>query len=501
MHVLTSTEMKEIDKKTSTDFGITEEVLMEQAAMAIVGEIQKDFNKNSHLLFMVGTGNNGGDALAAARILHNEGYENIEVCIIGDENKGSRLFKKQLNTLKQFGFLDFFEFNVDFKNHVSTADCIIDGLIGIGLNGNTNDLIKGVIDIINTFKRGKVLSVDIPSGINANTGEIMGNAILADKTITFGSVKLGHIFFPGREYSGTIKVAPLSFPKSLFNISHRELVTPEMVKKLLPKRPKFSQKYDYGNVLILAGSSEFPGASILSAIGAQKVGAGLVKLITPTPLSSYVLNHEPGIIYKSLMKDKFSLKDFDLISKELKKASVIVIGPGLGRSDETMQFVRNVVEYSRVPIVVDADALYAVDSLSLRKNIVLTPHVGEMKRIVRTDEINIRQNYEYTEKFAKHKRATIVFKDATTIITNGERTYFNITGNTALAKGGSGDLLTGIIAGLVSQGLDVMEASIVASYLSGRTAEIISDEITEYYATPLDIAKNLYKAISEVLNV
>ncbi|GAB6190142.1 NAD(P)H-hydrate dehydratase [Marinitoga arctica] len=498
MHILTAEEMKKIDEQTSIEYGISSEVLMEQAAISLYIELTKIYNKNTHFLFVLGTGNNGGDGLATARLLYNEGYNNIKIAIIGENE--SKLFKKQLNTIKKYGFNNFIDYNNDFKNHVRTAECIIDGLIGIGLKGNLKEKTKEVIHIINSEKRGTVISIDIPSGIDANTGKITEIAIKADKTISFGSYKLGHIFFPGREYSGEVVISPLSFPKKLFNITNRELVTKEMVRKLLPKRPKFSQKYDFGNVVIFAGSSEFPGASILSAIGAQKVGAGLVRLITPSSLSSTVLEHEPGIIYKSLNKDKFSLKDVNTVSNLTKKASVIVIGPGLGRSDETMQFVRNIVEYSNSPIVVDADALYAVDALRLRENIVLTPHVGEMQRIVRTDEIEIRQNYEYTEYFAKKKRATIVFKDATTIITNGDRTYFNITGNSALAKGGSGDLLTGIIAGLIAQGLNVMDASIVASYLSGRTAEIISSEMSEYFTTPLDIAKNIYRAILEVMN-
>lgn len=498
MHILTAEEMKKIDEMTSKNFGIAPDVLMEHAAICLYNEIIKEFNKNTHFLFVLGTGNNGGDGLATARLLYNEGYKNIKIMIIG--NNKSSLFKKNLESIKKYDFQNFIEYDSEFPNHVKTADCIIDGIVGIGLKGELSKKHQEIIEIINKNKRGKVISIDIPSGIDANSGKILGNAIKADKTVTFGSYKLGSIFFPGREFSGEVKVSPLSFPKKIFNISHRELVTKEMVKSLLPKRPKFSQKYDFGNVLILAGSSEFPGASVLSAIGAQKIGAGLVKLITPSSLSSSVLEHEPGIIYKSLNKEKFSLRDIDTISKNIKKASAIVIGPGLGRSNETMQFVRGVVENSKAPIVVDADALYAVDALTLRENIVLTPHVGEMQRIVRTDEIEIRQNYEYTEYFAKNKKATIVFKDATTIITNGEKTFFNITGNTALSKGGSGDLLTGIIAGLIAQGLNVMEASIVASYLSGRTAEIISSEKTEYFSTPLDIAKNLYRALLEVIN-
>ncbi|MBM7559784.1 NAD(P)H-hydrate dehydratase [Marinitoga litoralis] len=498
MYILTAEEMKKIDELTSKEYGISSEVLMEQAAISIYNEIIKEFNKQTHFLFVLGTGNNGGDGLAAARLLYNEGYRNIKIAITG--NNKSELFQKQYETLIKFGFNNFIEIDNNFKNHVSTSECIIDGIIGIGLNGELKKETQEVIETINKYKRGYIISIDIPSGIDSNTGKVLGNAIVADKTITFGSYKLGHIFFPGREYSGKVVVSPLSFPKSLFNISYRELVTKEMVKSLLPKRPKFSHKFDFGNVLILAGSSEFPGASVLSAIGAQKIGAGLVKLITPSALSSSILLHEPGIIYKSLNKKFFSLKDLDLISKDIRKASVIVIGPGLGRSNETMQFVRAVVENSKVPIVVDADALYAVDALKLRDNIVLTPHVGEMQRIVRTDEIDVRQNYEYTEYFAKYRKATILFKDVTTIITNGEKTFFNITGNTALSKGGSGDLLTGIIAGLIAQKLSVLEASIVASYLSGRTAEILSSEKSEYFTTPIDIAKNLYKALMEVIN-
>ncbi|HOB15827.1 MAG TPA: NAD(P)H-hydrate dehydratase [Defluviitoga sp.] len=489
MKVITSSEAKRLDEATIMK-GISEETLMEQAAFA-VADVAETFYPFS-ILSIVGKGNNGGDGIAAARILKNRGY-NVEILIIGDPSEGSKGFKKQLEIAEKYEIkiYKYGEEHVDYLYY----DLIIDGLIGLGLKGTIEGEMKEVIEKINNSS-AKIISIDIPSGIDSDSGEIKGVAVKADQTVTFGALKFGHLLHPGKEYCGQIKIAPLSFDNLFMESLNRDLIEEKMVKKLLPRRPEDSHKYTFGTVLILAGSSKYPGAPILCAIGAQRSGAGLVRLITPGD-SSEILSLEPSIIYRSLNKDYFEEKDISTVRSDIEKANVILLGPGM--TEKALDFVIKIVEnyMDSKLILLDAEAIQILREKSkLNKNCIITPHVGELQKIYK----NLKNDILSLEELAKRINTNVVFKSSTTIITNGEKTYFNVEGNTSLAKGGSGDLLSGVIASFMAQGLNPLDAAILGTYIVYKTARDLSIEHTSYYVTPILIANNLYKTFSEIKN-
>jgi NAD(P)H-hydrate epimerase len=489
MKVITSSEAKWLDKATTLK-GISEETLMEQAAFA-VADVAETFYPFS-ILSIVGKGNNGGDGIAAARILKNRGY-NVEILIVGDPSEGSEGFKKQLEIAEKYNITiyKYGEEPIDYLYY----DLIIDGLIGLGLKGTIEGEMKEVIDKINQSS-AKIISIDIPSGIDSDTGEIKGVAIKADQTVTFGALKFGHLLHPGKEYCGQIKVAPLSFDNLFLNSLNRDLIDKKLVKKLLPKRPEDSHKYTFGTVLILAGSSKYPGAPILSAIGAQRSGAGLVKLITPGN-SSHILSIEPSIIYRALNKEYFEESDISIIRPDIEKADVILMGPGM--TEKALDFVLKIIEnyVDSKLILLDADAILTLrENVKLNRNCVITPHVGELQKIYK----NLKNDIFSLEEIAKNINTNIVFKSSTTIITNGEKTYFNVEGNTSMAKGGSGDLLSGVIASFMAQGLTPLDASVLGTYIVYKTARDLSLDHTCYYVTPILVADNLYKTFSDIKN-
>ena len=470
-NVLDSNETKKMDRLT-IESGIIEEVLMEQAAFA-VAEVTSSLSPKK-ILCVAGTGNNGGDCIAAGRILYNKGFD-VDIYVYG--NNQSIGFKKQLSIAKKYGLT--ITFNSEFDDNY---DLIIDGLIGVGLNGVVRDSTKTVIEKINSSK-ATIISVDISSGISSDTGEVMGKAVKADITVTFGNLKIGHILYPGREFSGNLKIAELSFKN--FD-SNRKIITPNIIK--LPNRKNDSHKYDYGKVLILAGSSKYPGAPILSALGAQKIGAGLVTLITPGD-SSKILSLEPSIIYSSLNKNNFDVSDLKNLNNEIESSNVIILGPGM--TEASTKFVKELLKkYGKTKnILLDAESIQVIKEFeSLSSNILITPHIGEMKKIFK----NLKNNIFELEKFSKQKKCIIMLKSSTTIITNGEKTFFNLLGNSSLSKGGSGDLLSGIVGGLIAQGLDIINACITGSYIMYKTAKELSNDYTEYFITPKLISENLH---------
>lgn len=475
MKIVNSNEMKKIDNLTIKK-GIDEKILMEQASFS-VKEIILELNPKN-ILVIAGTGNNGGDALAVSRLLKNDGFE-VEVFVMGDKEKASEGFKNQLNLCRVY--------DVEFINsiqNINSYDIIIDGIIGNGLSGKIKGDLLDIIDKINESK-SKVISIDIPTGISSDNGSIMGKAIKSDITVTFGYLKIGHLMYPGREYSGEIKLTKISFDKEYEKHLKRKLINKNMVKNILPKRNLNTHKYNYGVVTIISGSIDFPGSSILSALGAQWCGAGIVNLITPsfTP----VLNYEPSIIYQSLNKEYFNIKDFEKIKYKLYKSDALLIGPGIGK--KSYDFIDKIIhEFPDKKIILDADAIQNIKNIENNKNILITPHSGEFKNIVDINEENI---VELIEKYAVIKNINIFYKSSTSIITDGLNTYFNVYGDDSLSKGGSGDLLSGMISSFIAQGASLINASIIASYILYKTAYNLGEKNTKYTVTPLKIAKNI----------
>ncbi len=507
MYILTSDEMKSLDRKTIEEIGIPSRVLMERAGVSVVLSMEHEFGplENLDFLVLVGGGNNGGDGLVVARALLDY-TPNVTVVLTKENLRGDPL--ENLKAFERVGG----EYAVLGKNIsieeleylVMSSDVVIDAMLGIGVKGELREPISSIVDMVNQSPARKVC-VDLPSGVDSDTGKILGKAVKCDLTVTFAYPKIGHILYPGREYAGKLKVASIGIPRILASDIKRAIITEDLVRSLIPARKKDSSKGTYGRVGIVGGSLLYGGAPILSALGSMKSGAGLTYVFAPKEIHTAVISNYPEVISIPLESCGGYLckKSFGSLKEWIEKMSVLAIGPGMGLNEYTIEFLKMIVDVEK-PIVLDADGLNALskigaDILKNRKSqTVLTPHPGEFSRLVKDSIEEVLYNYRLAEKFAKQHGVVLVLKGATTIVTDGENTLFNLTGNTGLSKGGSGDVLTGVIASLIAQGLDSFEASILGVYLHGAAAHLNKSDESGLLPTELakmipDVLKSLRK--------
>lgn len=476
VRVATAQEMKEIDELTIKEYGVDSRILMERAGISVVLAMEEELGNLSDYRFLVlcGGGNNGGDGFVVARNLLGTAKD---VLVVSLGKKKTPDCEYNYGLYKKFGGKVVDKFEPFLLNEF---DVVVDAIFGTGLRGEITGEYAEIINLVN--KSGKiVVSVDVPSGIDSNTGKVLGVAVKADLTVTFGVPKIGHILFPGRDLTGKLKVANIGHPVHLIDSINRYVITREMVRSLLPERPRDSHKGTYGKVLIIAGSRLYSGAPVLSGMGALKVGTGLVKLAVPFPQNLIAISRFPELISIPVDTEKgfFGPRNIQECLELSKDVDVVAIGPGLGNNEHVREFVNEFLKTLEKPAVIDADAINVLDISVLKERkspAVLTPHPGEMARLVKKTVGDVKYNYELAEEFAKENDCVLVLKSATTIVTDGGRTLFNITGNTGLSKGGSGDVLTGMIAGFMAQGLSPLEASTVSVYLHGFAAELFEQD-------------------------
>ncbi len=416
---------------------------------------------------------------------------------------------ENFNRLKAFGaMVKTLGEDVSFEevtNMIREHDVVIDALLGIGVKGLLKENLAKLIDAVNVLAK-YVVAVDLPSGLDADTGKVLGAAIKANLTVTFGLPKLCHILFPGRDLTGQLKVANIGIPKFLLqsNEIKREIVTRDLVIQKLPKRTKDSHKGTYGKVMVVAGSKFYPGAAILTSIAAYRVGAGYVQLLTCKPVDEIAVAKEPSLVVSSGMESVISPSDLPVALKMAENSTVAVVGPGLTRSEKTREFVVQFLRQASLPVIVDADGLNNLadnlDVLLERKApTLITPHLGEFARLTKLNVEDIRYNYKLVEEFSKRYHVITLLKGATTIISDGENTFFNLTGNTSLAKAGSGDVLAGMVAGFAAQGLDLTSSAVCGSYLHGLTAEMYN--LVEGTMLTSELLNFIPKAMEEVYEV
>lgn len=487
-----SKKMKAIDNYTINELGIPSMVLMERAAFEVVKVIEKNIDKNSKILSVCGVGNNGGDGIAAARILAGKGYD-VTIYIIGNKTKMSVETRQQLAIAKNMQLKIYNE--VYFENY----DVIIDAIFGIGLDRAIEGDFYNIIQSINNTN-AKIFSVDIPSGICADNGNVLNIAIKADYTITFGLNKKGLVLYDGCNYSKNVIVADIGFPNIAIDyVKPNCCIYNKDDLKLLPNRKARSNKGTFGKVLIIAGSKNMSGACILSAKAAYKTGSGLVKIFTVKDNRQIVQVSLPEAIIDAY--EDINL-NYENIIENINWADVIVIGPGIGTSENAKDIVKIVCKNANVPTIIDADAINILSNLDdyiLPKKTILTPHLKEMSRIIKRYDVNYIMNniYDVANEFAKEKNCIVVLKDARTIVSNGEYNYINMSGNNGMATGGSGDVLTGIIAGLIAQNMNEFEAAKLSVYIHGLAGDFAKDKIGSFSIIASDIIDNL----SEVLKV
>lgn len=517
--ILLGSQMKAVDRYVIEKIGIPSLVLMERAALGVVEEVKKLYEKGDRILVVCGTGNNGADGLAVYRMLMMEGYR-AECAVLGEQINATEEFVQQKKIISNCGYKcvcqETMEDSLDVD--INSYDFIIDAIFGIGLSRDVSGLYKEVIENINNAKMEednlKIISVDIPSGIDADTGRVMGNAIKADITVTFGKIKVGLVMHPGASYSGKVIVHDIGIPWSvygtvLFDSRISKYIGEEIfqfeesdLKEYITPRVPYSHKGTYGKVLVIAGSREYSGAAYLCENAAYKSGCGLVKVVTSKENKSMLTVMVPEGLYEFYDDDEGM--DLQKLKEDMEWADAIVIGPGLGQSANALNMLKTVIDEKEKPIVIDADGInllsYNRELLSeIDDNMILTPHLREMSRLLETTIHEIKADMlNAVSEYKKMYKGTLVLKDARSVLVGPKKELFiNTSGNSGMATGGSGDVLAGIIGGLIAQepNFDIALKSMTGVYLHGLAGDKAAEHLGEYAMT----ASNIIDGLAEVL--
>lgn len=522
-YLLDGRQMKAVDTYSIEKVGIPSLVLMERAALKVTCSILDALNVgkdliqiNKKVLCVCGKGNNGADALAVARQLNEKKIDVTVMVVSGSDKPGTKEFEIQFNAVNNLG-IKCIEFNNQDETFFREYKIIVDGIFGIGLSRDIEGVYADVIEAVNaagyngkcTNHATKIVSVDIPSGINASDSHIMKHAIKADMTVTFGYNKVGMALYPGKEYAGRVITADIGFaPDAVERIDNKVITFTDDDIKLLPIRDKDSNKGTYGKVLIIAGSENMGGAACMSALAAYRSGAGLVKVITHENNRGTVLNHVPEAILVTYNKET-DIKS--CIQSEVKWATCVAAGPGISQSDSAEAIVASVLEsVKNKPLILDADALNIISKKeTLQKllmershdgKVVITPHLGEMSRLCKESIPGIKNNLpKFAALIAEKYNVCCVLKDAATVVCDGKDTYINSAGNPGMATAGSGDVLAGILAGLLSifDDKDTFTAVCLCVYLHARAGDKAANKYGQYGMKAMDIADSLPYVIKE----
>ncbi len=495
MRLVKAHEMQEMDRLTIGETGIPGIVLMENAARGAARVFLEHFSpdEGSRVLILCGRGNNGGDGYVMARYLSQAGLK-INVVVLAELDRISGDALTNLEIIKRMD-PDICEVPdtsriSELRRRLGECDYIVDGIFGTGLNSRVKGFYAQVLEETNAAGK-PLMAIDMPSGLNADTGQIMGVALKADLTVTFGFPKLGQILFPGAGLVGRLARIDIGIPKS---VSERvktryHMIEPGYFSDLLRVDKKDIHKGDRGHLLIIAGSTGKTGAASLTALGALRAGAGLVTLCIPASLNPILeakLTEAMTVPLPETGEGSLSLRAREEILRLAEGKTALAIGPGLSTNQETSALVREIVAGCDLPMVVDADGINALagapDSLrDLNERMILTPHPGEMGRLTGLKSREVQTDRAGTaEKFVEDYGCCLVLKGARTLIAEPDGCiYVNPTGNPALASGGSGDVLTGLISGLLARGLPVVKAAFAGVYLHGLAADLLSEDMGE----------------------
>ena len=479
-------EMKNWEKQAMEDYKTPSLLLMERAAMAVVDELLTGTYNLHRVLIACGTGNNGGDGLAIARMLKTKGYF-VDVCIAGALDRLTTDAKQQLEMYQAISG------NFVTDPVYSEYTVIVDALFGIGCNREITGIAAEVIEGINESGI-PVVSVDVPSGISADTGKVCGSAVNAVTTVTFFTEKLGMVLYPGVDHCGKIIVAdmgiPVGIPENCSVIAYDDT---DIGK--IPRRKNNSHKGTYGKVLVIAGSPTMSGAAYLSACAAYRMGSGLVKILTSQENKQAMQVLLPEALLETY--DRLTTKQ---MNQCLEWADVVVLGPGLGTDKTAEKLVKYVLGKAKVPVVVDADGINILAKskvclLDEHAPLVLTPHIQEMARLLGCDREEILKDPMFIARdFVKEYNVVLVLKDARTIVIEKEQTlYMNVSGNHGMATGGSGDVLSGMIGSLIGQGMKPFEAAKLGVYLHGKAGDAASKVKGMYSMTATDLLDGIFE--------
>jgi NAD(P)H-hydrate epimerase len=488
---------------------------MERAGLAVVSKINELFFQNTghkiqrKVIVLAGSGNNGGDGLVVARILHNQGKE-VEVFLSAkpEDLKGDARINYEV--AKKFGvrIYPIKKFLSHCASRITRHCVIVDALLGTGLSKEVRAPLSDAIEKVNKMS-SPVVSIDIPSGISSDTGQIMGCAVKAQYTVSFGLPKRGHLLYPGAEYTGRLYIEDIGFPEKLLKSDKIKvnLMQREDALSLLPQRPKYSHKGTYGHVLLVAGSRGKTGAAFMAARACLRAGVGLVTIGIPDSLTNTFqsrVTEEMILPLPDKGNGTLSYKAIEPILEFLnQKANALAIGPGISMDDEISKLVSLLITESKVPMVIDADGINAIAGRSniLRKSkapIILTPHPGEMARLLNSHKSQVTSKEVEKDRintalsFSRKTETYLVLKGAPTVIaTSDGKAFINSTGNPGMATAGTGDVLTGMISAFLAQGLTPQNASILGVYMHGLIGDIVAEKKGKHSLIASDIINTI----------
>ncbi len=491
MILTTARQMKKMDQRTMEEFGLPGEVLMENAARGAVQVVQSQYPHTRSIVVFCGKGNNGGDGMAMARYFQTLGLK-VKVYLTGPGSGLSKDAARQFLLIKQLKIpVEELEGKVDLpalKQEVFYSDLLVDALLGTGLEKEVRGVFRDLISLMNELPIPKI-AIDIPSGLSSDNGQPLGICTQADLTVTFGLPKIGQVLFPGCRFTGRLFVVDIGIPAALYPVSEErvELLEAATQESFLPQRDPEGHKGSYGHALVLAGSKGKTGAAAMTCLGALRAGAGLVTLGIPESLNSIMEvklteamteplpEEEPGFLGPAALSKIISLC-------QGKKA--LAVGPGLSASPGTQVLVQALLKQIKdIPVVIDADGLNALAGApqglkKLAGRAILTPHPGEMSRLTgqTVQEIQaerIRSAWDFSRKFG----VVVVLKGARTVIADPEGPlYLNPVAHSVLASGGTGDVLTGMILGFLTQGLSLIKAACLGVFLHGQAGAWLAQE-------------------------
>lgn len=524
-YLVTAEEMRRYDSNTIERIGIPGMVLMERAALAardaVFGMLKEKMqgehpNETHTVLILAGVGNNGGDGLALARLLVEEGFS-VTVWCVGDEEKASSQWKQQRHILNHY--------KISFvKEPVSPRySVLVDALFGVGLSREVTGIYAKAIERFNSTE-GLRLALDMPSGICSDTGRVLGCAVKADQTVTFGYGKRGLYLHPGCGYAGEIHVADIGIEENSFFGENPGMfcLDKEDIRGRLPVRLSDGNKGTFGKVLLIAGSEGMAGAAVLSAKAAYRVGAGMVKVLTDESNRIILQETVPEALYGT----------YTDMEESLAWADVIAIGPGLGKASEAYHALERVIAGSDKPLLIDADGLNLLaehknlqrllaDSTAMgmrkarsgadtvlekRRQVILTPHVGEFARLTGLSVVQLKEKpWEHGMELAERLHVTVVAKDARTFICEtGQPVCMNIHGNSGMATAGSGDVLSGIVAGLWAQNRaceDGFGTACLGVCIHAAAGDMAADAKGEHGCMAGDMAEAVGAVIKEAFDI
>lgn len=509
MNAVTAAEMRELDRRTIEERGIPGEVLMAQAGWGVaqkVLDVLENLDGAQSVQMFAGKGNNGGDVFAAAVFLDDAGVD-VEVFFAGrvEDIKGDaraaleRMYDSEIELRELKSVAEWQQLKV--MPHLA-GDVLVDGLLGTGIKGAARGVSAAAIEVVNHFadiKRAPVVAVDIPSGMNADSGESEGVVVRADYTVTMGLAKRGMLQPAALESVGNLSVVDIGIPAEYARElnSDIELIAAADIAEMFPRRRRVAHKGDFGHVLLIGGAPGYVGAIILAARAALRSGVGLVSMLVPETVAAIAAGAVPeAMVHSALCNKEGSLSAGALegAAFDVTKFAAVLVGPGMSRNPEGAELIRKVAQMSKEPLVLDADALNLLaedNSLAdaARGRLVLTPHPGEAGRLLGRTAADVQADrFGAAADLAECFGACAVLKGAGTVVREpGGVPYVSLAGNPGMAKGGSGDLLAGLLGGIGAQGLSVLDAARAAVYIHGAAGDIAAGASSQPGMTVADI--------------